>query len=259
MAKYGAQYPYAVQIASEPANAAPTYKPDGRTVGKLNKLTLDIQMASGEIYGDDGLAEKVDEFVSASGTLTTTDVTPDNYCYLTGATLSASGEIIDAGADEAPLFGLGYIVVLRRAGKTYYKACFLPKVQASKQGEEANTKSNSLSLSGDEVSLTVYEANDGRWRYSQEFSGTNGLASAQAWILSKAGNGTTHTVEVSKSGDGTVDPLGKVIVKAGEDAEVAVGTPTKLYDNGEDKTAAVADGKYVISAIAADHEVAVVF
>lgn len=191
MAKYGAQYPYVAQIATEPAGALPTYKPDGRTIGKLNKLSLSLTMASGEIYGDDGLAEKVEEFVSGTGTLTTTDLTPEDYGYLTGAAVNGeTGEVTDGGSDSAPLFGLGYVVVLRRAGATVYRANWLPKVQASKPGEEASTKSNSLSLSGHDIPLTVYAAENGQWRMMQDFTGENALANARAWILKKAGAST---------------------------------------------------------------------
>lgn len=257
MAKYGAQYPYVTRIATEPKGALPTYKSDGRTIGKLNKLSLSLNMASGEIYGDDGLAEKVEEFVSGTGTLTTTDLLPADYGYITGATVDGStGEVTDAGSDSAPLFGLGYVVVLRRSGATVYRACWLPKVQAAKPGEEANTKSSSLSLSGHDIALTIYAANNGKWRMMQDCST---LASAQAWILQKAGAGQAYTVTIAKSGSGEVEPLGTVCAASGTSLEISVGTPTKLYDNGEDKTSAVASGKYTVASIAADHEITVVY
>ena len=55
-------------------------------------------------------------------------------------------------------------------------------------------------------------------------------------------------------------PLGTFIVAAGEDFEITVPTGIDaLYDNGDGVLASIANGKYIITGIAASHEVVAVY
>ena len=73
MAQFGAKRPIFAPTKTTPDNALPTYDYEHVvTVGKLVKADLTVTNASGELYADDALAEKVDMFASGSLALETT-------------------------------------------------------------------------------------------------------------------------------------------------------------------------------------------
>ena len=74
MAGFGARYiQFAPFTGDEPTDALPKY---GEKVnfGRLVKAEIAVSMASGKIYGDDVLDESVDEFISATLNVETTDM-----------------------------------------------------------------------------------------------------------------------------------------------------------------------------------------
>ena len=76
MAQFGAKRPVFAPIKTTPDGALPTYDYEKKvTIGKLVKADLTVTNASGELYGDDALAEKVDMFASGSLALETDDKT----------------------------------------------------------------------------------------------------------------------------------------------------------------------------------------
>ncbi len=78
MAQFGAKRPVFAPIKTTPDGALPTYDYEKKvTIGKLVKADLTVTNASGELYGDDALAEKVDMFASGSLALETDDKTDE--------------------------------------------------------------------------------------------------------------------------------------------------------------------------------------
>ena len=74
MAQFGAKRPVFAPIKTTPDGALPTYDYEKKvTIGKLVKADLTVTNASGELYGDDAPAEKVDMFASGSLALETDD------------------------------------------------------------------------------------------------------------------------------------------------------------------------------------------
>ena len=57
MPSFGAKNPYFCKIKEEPEGTLPVYEGDPVKIGRLVKADLTIQMASGKIFADDGLAE----------------------------------------------------------------------------------------------------------------------------------------------------------------------------------------------------------
>lgn len=183
MAGFGARYiQFAPFSGEEPADALPTY---GSAVnfGKLVKSELAVTMASGKIYGDDVLDESVDEFISASLSVETTDLTLENEAVIYGSTISEDGnELVDSTEDTIPYGGLTYIKVLMRKGKKVFRAYFLPKAKAAFSTDTANTKTDSITMASSPISFTIFEPNIGEWRYRKEF---NTFAEAKAWCDGK--------------------------------------------------------------------------
>ena len=98
MAQFGAKRPRFAPTATTPDGALPTYNYEAVvTIGKLVAANLTVTNASGEIYGDDGLAEKVDMFASGSLELQTDDKTAEVHAALHGAALDdETDELADA-------------------------------------------------------------------------------------------------------------------------------------------------------------------
>ena len=108
MAQFGAKRPRFAPVATTPAGALPTYTYENAvTIGKLVQANLTVTNASGELYADDGLAEKLDMFASGSLELQTDDKTAEVHAALHGATLDEeSDEVTDSANDVAPRGGL---------------------------------------------------------------------------------------------------------------------------------------------------------
>ena len=148
MAQFGAKRPVFAPIKTTPDGALPTYDYEKKvTIGKLVKADLTVTNASGELYGDDALAEKVDMFASGSLALETDDKTDEVQTALHGATKDVeSGEVTDSDGDVAPRGGLVYYKVIMRKGIRYFKGIFHPETKAILGNDSAATKGSSITF-----------------------------------------------------------------------------------------------------------------
>ena len=149
MAQFGAKRPIFAPTKTTPDNALPTYDYEKVvTVGKLVKADLTVTNASGELYADDALAEKVDMFASGSLALETDDKTDEVHAAIHGATKDTqSSEVTDSDGDVAPRGGLCYYKVIIRGGVRYFKGVFHPLVKAILGNDSAATKGSSITSS----------------------------------------------------------------------------------------------------------------
>lgn len=186
MAQFGAKRPRFAPTATTPEAALPTYNyTNVITIGKLVAANLTVTNASGELYADDALAEKVDMFASGSLELQTDDKTSEVHAALHGATLDEeSGEVTDSADDVAPRGGLAYYKVLIRSGVRVYQAVFLPLVSAILGNDSAATKGSSITFGTSTTTFNVFRCNSGEWRIRKEFSTE---AEAIAWCDEKLG------------------------------------------------------------------------
>ena len=91
MAEFGANYPCFCADSKEA----------GVVLGKLVSANLTVNLASGEIYADDGLAEQLSEFASGTIAMETDDMTDDNAAEVYGCTVSEKVVTYNKG-DSAP-------------------------------------------------------------------------------------------------------------------------------------------------------------
>lgn len=177
MASFGAKYPKFAPIKEEPADALPKY--DAVVVlGRLISAELTPTMASGKLYADDELAESVDEFVSGSLAMATDDMEDDVAAVVYGATVSEKKVSYKAG-DNPPVGGLAYYKVLMRRGVKVYKGFFYPRAKAVLGNDSANTKTDSITFGTNSTTFTIFTANTGEWRITEEFDTE---AEAKAWV-----------------------------------------------------------------------------
>ena len=219
MAAFGAKYINFAPITEEPENRLPEYG-EKVNVGALVKADVTINLASGEIYGDDALDEKLEEFVSATIATEVTDMTDEVESAVFGSKIEGK-ELIDSTGDEIPQGGLGYYKTLLRNGKKKYRAYYYPKVKASMGNDTAQTKGNSITFSSTSLSFTVYEPKIGKWRYRETFDREQ---DAIRYVNEKLGVKASPSVELYDAG---AAPLGGSVTVGQMMADGA-----KLEDDG---------------------------
>lgn len=185
MAAFGAKYFKYAQIKTEPQDALPTYDQEKTvTIGLLVKADLSVNFASGELYADDKLAEKSEEFISGTIAAEVDEMEDETAAIIYGNTVNEENERVDNTGDNAPYGGLAYIKCLMKNGKKFFRGYFYPKVRAVISNDSASTKSSSITFSTSPLSFTVHEPNNGDWRYTKKFETE---AEAKAWVDSKLG------------------------------------------------------------------------
>ncbi len=255
MAKFGARHPVFAPFASEPEAALPTYG-TGAVVGRLVAANLTVNLASGELWADDVLAEQMSEFASGTIPMETDDIVDSVAGMIYGA-LVAGGEVVYNKDDTPPYGGLAYYKVLMRNGARFYKGCFYPKVRAALGNDNAQTRGSSITFTTETTTFTIFAPNTGDWRYTETFSDE---ASARAWCRSKLGMTTAYEINVATSGAGSTNKTGYNVVETGGNFAITItGTVEKLYDNGVDETADIVTGVYTLSNVTTDHDIAVIF
>lgn len=253
MAEFGANHPC---FKADAAN-------NGVVIGKLVSANLTVNLASGELYADDSLAEQLSEFSSGTIAMETDDMSDQVAGEVYGC--KVEGGIVTSNTnDTAPRGGLAYYKTLMRKGVKYYKGFYYPRVRAALGNDNAQTRGSSITFQTTQTSFTVFADDSGNWREMKTFTDKD---SAAAWCEQKTNVSEYFAVNVTAQGTGagkSVDTLGTYYVAKGGDFVMHVtgyANLTACYDNGTDKVQAVktGTGTYTIESIAADHEIAVIF
>ena len=182
MASFGAKYPYFNPVKEEPEGKLPTYKnQEPSRIGRLVKADLTVNLASGKLFADDGLAESVDEFSSGSIAMETDDMEDPVAAEVYGCKVEDK-EVHYNVADDPPAGGLAYFKKLMRRKKFLYKGYFYPLVKAALGNDTAQTKTDSITFGTNSTTFTVFACETGDWRFTEEFPTE---AEAIAWIKEK--------------------------------------------------------------------------
>lgn len=258
MASMGLKYLAWAKMATEPAASVPTYD-TGEVLGKAVSTNLAITNSEGELYADDMLAEYVSEFASAILTAEADNITLDKQAHMYGATYSDNELQLNA-SDNAPYGGIGGYQVVMINGVRKYRAWFFAKGRASVPDWSGATKGGSITFGNQPIKMKLMAPNYGPWYYVKEFTTE---AAAKAYIDTKLNVATWYSMNVQVQGAGSGEaatPIGVTsVASAGTFELVVTGTPTALYDNGAESKASISGGKYTLSNVAADHEIAVIF
>lgn len=260
MAKMGLKYYVWAKMKTEPTDAAPTYEP-GRIMGKMVSINVTVNNSEGELYADDMLAEYASEFSSAEMTTEVDNISLADQADMYGATYTDDGELNHYSNDTPPYAAIGGLQVLMVGGKRKYRVWIYWKAKAIMPDFDGSTKGDSISFGTEPLKSKIMAPNYGPWYTAKEFADE---AAATAYLNTKLGLATYHTVEVqvqgAQAGTKEVSPAGTIMVADGEDLELTItGTATALYDNGTDNVGSVSGGKYTLSAVSTDHKIAVIF
>lgn len=185
MAGFGAKYIKFNKIKEQPENALPVYEDqDPVRLGSLVKADLSVNMASGEIYGDDELEENVEEFSSGDLAVETVDMLDTVASEIYGCEAEGK-EVTYKYGDAPPEGGLAYYKVLLRKGVKSFKGYFYPRVKAAIGNDSAQTRSGSITFSTTATKFKVFTCKSGAWRKTLEFDTE---AEARAWVDAKLTN-----------------------------------------------------------------------
>lgn len=182
---YGAKRPRFAPIATEPAAGLPTYTAESAvTVGELVSANLTVNLVSGELYSDDALNVKVEEFRSATLAMVTDGMDDEAASAIYGAT-SEAGKVTYNIGDVAPVGGLAFYRRMKdKSGKVYFQGVFFPKAQAAMGNDSSATKGSSITFSTANTNFTIMAAATGDWRITETLTTE---AEAESWCDEQLG------------------------------------------------------------------------
>ena len=182
MAGFGANYIKFNPIKEQPEDQLPTYREEPPVeIGRLVKADLTVNLASGELYAGDELAESLSEFASGTLAVETDDMEDSVASVVYGCEVQEKEAHYKSG-DTAPEGGLAYYKTLMRHGKKVYKGIFHPRVKAALGNDSAQTRSNSITFTTTTTTFTVMACNSEDWRITEEF---DKVTEVKAWIDKK--------------------------------------------------------------------------
>lgn len=218
MAGFGGEYARFAKFATEEtSSAAPTYEAPV-ALGPLVTGNFTVTLATGELYGDNQLQEKEDQFVSGSISMEVTDCPKETLALICGATFEAEHKEVGYGVDDQRPYGaLMYIRNIKRNGKTIYEPVIYMKAQATLPNENTQTRSSSISFQNVAINWTVLAPlhKETPWRVTAEFDTRE---DAVAWLDEKLGSLvitiTTQPANISVE-EGAIDESLTVAASAG--------------------------------------------
>lgn len=185
MATYGAKYikwaPFA-DVGPESGEGYPKYG-SALVLSKLVKVTDSPTYAEGKLYGDDELAEYASEFVENDIDIEVTEITNEMAKGVFGASLEETEDLVFGSNDSAPYGGLAFICCKMVGGKKSYQGIYYPKNKSAMQGEEYNTKGDSITFGTGKIKLKGSAANNGAWKVKSKAFPTE--TEAKSWVDTK--------------------------------------------------------------------------
>lgn len=191
MARYGAKYIKFAPFAAKDPEASKTAYPHYGTpvsLGALNKLTDSPSLNEAKIYGDDELNEYVAEFKECPIDIETPELPLASASVVLGATLGTgtSGGDTDlrlSTEDNAPYGGLAFYCTKLVHNVKVYQGIYYPKVKASVQGEEYDTKGDSITFATDKLHFVASACLSGEWKVKSSLLTSE--SAAEAWVDAK--------------------------------------------------------------------------
>lgn len=177
--QYRASYPVIAEADMENSTSAMAYKSNsGKAIGKLMNVKVDQTRSNVKAYGDDGVAENIDEFVSATVTLDSTFVPAacesvmfgNTYEAATTGTPGTPETITDKEDDHGKYTGFGFVYCDRQNGSDVYRLYWLYKVLWVNPNDDFTTKKETIEFKNPSITGTAYAGPDGKWRKRETYA-----------------------------------------------------------------------------------------
>ena len=188
MSQYGALYGKWAPITAETATALPTYG-ESVSLGALTKVTDAPNFSEVTADGDDRVQDSLAEFSGGTVDINFAAGTPnESKAKIWGADITEDGEISMGVDDEPPYGGYAFVTRMIKGNKKYFQGVFYPKLKATPQGKEYNTKLKSgATLTGDNIHMLWEAPLYGKYKVESGELATE--AEAKAWVDAKLGVG----------------------------------------------------------------------
>lgn len=177
MADFGLRYPCFIAKG----------KTKGVVLGRLVTANLTVNTASGELYADDELAERIEVFSSGNLAMETDELSDENAAEIYGCKVEL-GTVTYNKDDVAPRGALAYFKVKIISGKQSFKVFYYPQVSAVLGNDNAQTRGSTITFQTTNTSFTIFADSEGDWRQTKVFETVD---EAQDWINEKCGVSTT--------------------------------------------------------------------
>lgn len=189
MARIGLKYPIYAKYNTDSGGTV-TYS-NGTNIGKAIKADVSITTSNTAMYGDDEVAERINEFVSGTISLETTDLSIENYSALLGHDISgtANSKEITSKDTDAPIYvGFGFYGRKIVDNVHYFRAIWFTKVIFGEPSESFETKGNSITFGSYTIEGAIESDTNGVYKVEQTFTTET---EAVAWLKGKANISTT--------------------------------------------------------------------
>ena len=192
--QYKACVPMIAEVDAENSASSMAYKANsGKAVGKLMNVKVDQTRSNVKAYGDDGVAEEINQFVSATVTLDATFVPADCEKPMFGNTYTAAttGQnptpetIVDSESDDPGYTGFGFVYCDRQNGADVYRLYWLYKVKWTNPNDDFTTKKENIEFKNPSITGTAYAGPDGKWRKRETYATAAAALSALETLAQK--------------------------------------------------------------------------
>lgn len=225
MADFGAKYP-----CFKPTNAQ-----SGVCLGKLVAANLTVNLASGELWADDGIAEELSEF-SDGNIAMETDNLADNEASVVFGAKAQNGVVTYNRGDTAPEGTLGYYKTLIIHGSRKYRAYIYPRAKAQIGNDNAQTRGSSINFRTSQTPFRIFANDNGDWRKTKEFSSE---PEARAYVASECSVSGADSLNLSALTIGTLPLIPNYSASITEYTAETTANSDKITAAAEDPAATV--------------------
>ncbi|ANW97722.1 hypothetical protein CSTERTH_01085 [Thermoclostridium stercorarium subsp. thermolacticum DSM 2910] len=194
MAQIGLRYPVYAPLTED--ETAGTYEYGvGKVAAKAIRIDINLNIADSPLYADDGIAERVREFIDGTMTFTPDDLSNEVRADWLGNKLEdeevdeeTTVKVLKSNTEDLPgYFGFGCIVPKVKNKKRQYRAIVFTKVQFGEPNETAETKGENISWQTPAIEGKIMRRVDGIWK---EEIIVDDIDVAKAWLNKKLNVGS---------------------------------------------------------------------
>ena len=201
MAQIGLRYPVYAPLVEDEAAGTYTYG-TGKVAAKAISVEMSLNIADAPLYADDGIAERVREFIDGTLNFTPDDLSDEVKAEWLGSEIEEEAideettvSVLKSTTQDMPgYFGFGFIVPKVKNNVRKYRAILFAKVQFAEPNESAETKGESISWQTPSIEGKIMRRVDGNWK--EEIT-VDSLTLARTWLAQRLNIGAD-----SGNGDG---------------------------------------------------------